>query len=126
MEQAMKSSLAVISAVALAGALGAGAAHARGPDVQWSVTIGSPGWGGYARPAPVYVAPPVYYAPRPVVVYPRPIYYGGPGYWHRRDWDRDGDGIPNRHDRRYDPYGDRDRDGAPNRWDRDDRNPYRR
>jgi len=35
-------------------------------------------------------------------------------------WDRDGDGVPNRHDR------DRDGDGVSNRHDRSPDNPYRR
>ena len=33
-------------------------------------------------------------------------------------WDRDGDGIPNRYDRVYNPRWDRDGDGIPNRYDR--------
>ena len=33
-------------------------------------------------------------------------------------WDRDGDGIPNRYDRVYNPRWDRDGDGVPNRYDR--------
>jgi hypothetical protein len=124
----MKSSLAFVSAIALAGAFGGGAAHARSPDVQWSLTIGSPGWGGHVRSAPVYAAPPVYYVPRPVVIHPWPIHYGVPRYYdpRGRGWDRDHDGIPDPYDRRYDPHGDRDRDGAPNRWDRYDQNPRRR
>jgi hypothetical protein len=107
----MKSSLVIACAAALAGALGAGAAQARDADVQWSVTIGSPGYGHY--PAPVVVAPPVYRAPQPVVVVPQPIRHHAPTYW-----DRDGDGIPNRHDRFYNPPWDRDGDGIPNRRDR--------
>jgi hypothetical protein len=119
------SAVVAVPAVALIGLAASAAAQAR-TDVQWSITIGSPVW---VRPAPVYHAPP------PVVVYrPAPVYYPysyyparhpAPRYVHRH-WDADRDGIPNRYDRRYDPYGDRDRDGAPNRWDRDDRNPYRR
>jgi hypothetical protein len=35
-------------------------------------------------------------------------------------WDRDGDGIPNRYDRVYNPRWDRDGDGIPNRYDRHD------
>lgn len=122
--------LAALS-LALAGTLAAGAAHAGSrPDVQWSVTIGSPRV-GVAVGTPVYAPPPVVvvpraYAPRvvaqPVVVVPpRGVYRTGYGW---RDADRDG--IPNRYDRVYNPRGDRDRDGVPNRWDRHDRNPYRR
>ena len=35
-------------------------------------------------------------------------------------WDRDGDGVPNRYDRVYNPRWDRDGDGVPNRYDRYD------
>jgi len=94
-----------------AGAFGAGEAEARDVDVQWSVTIGSPPI--YA--APVYVPP--LYVPRPVYVAPAPVYWHR-GYHAPRHWDRDGDGIPNRHDRRYNPRWDRDGDGVPNRYDR--------
>jgi hypothetical protein len=124
------SAFVAVPVLAAAGLFGSAAAHARS-DVQWSISIGVP----FFAPPPVYYAPPpVHYAPpRPVIVRPAPIYYaprhhgyhgyhGHPGY-HR---DADRDGIPDRYDRRYDPYGDRDRDGAPNRWDRNDRNPYRR
>ena len=41
-----------------------------------------------------------------------------------RRWDVDGDGIPNRHDRVYNPRWDRDGDGVPNRYDRRPNNPY--
>jgi len=89
--------------IAAAGLL-TGTANAHG--VNWSVTIGSPGFGVWA-PAPIY-APPVvvgavpYYAPPPVYIAPPPVYYA-PGYvvrpapvWvgrqHRphRDWHRGG------------------------------------
>jgi hypothetical protein len=117
------SALLGFPALALAGLLGTAAAHARS-DVQWSITLG----------VPFFAPPPVYYAPPPVYLRPAPIYYAPryayPGYYrapvYRGHGDYDGDGIPNRYDRRYDPYGDRDRDGTPNRWDRNDRNPYRR
>jgi hypothetical protein len=100
-----------IAAVALVGALGAGLAQAR-DDVRFSVTIGAP--------APVYATGPAYVA--------------GPAYGYdtapvRRvtPWDRDGDGIPNRYDRVYNPRSDRDGDGMRDRhehirhtrWDRD-------
>jgi hypothetical protein len=115
-----KSKLFVASALALVGVLGAGAARANhGSDVQWSVTIGTPiGVPVYTQPAPVYSYPaPVYqqhqYYPRH---YPQQNhrYYG-----HPTRWDRDGDGIPNRRDRVYNPRWDRDGDGVPNRYDRD-------
>ncbi len=118
-------------ALALGGTLATGAAQASGrPDVQWSVTIGSPRVGVVVG-TPVY-APPVHaprvYAPRvvtqPVVmVPPRGVYAVAQG----RGWrDADRDGIPNRHDPVYNPRWDVDGDGVPNRHDRHDRNPYRR
>ena len=129
-----------IAAALVAAALGSGAANARG-DVQWSVTIASPelrlpgGGVVYLPPIPL---------PRAVVVQPRfdveyrdaPRYgveyrdaprhgveywdapRGGVKYCEPRRWDVDGDGIPNRHDRVYNPRWDRDGDGVPNRYDR--------
>lgn len=114
-------------ALALAGTLAAGAAHAGGrPDVQWSVTIGSPNVGVVVG-APIY-APPVYerhvHAPR---YYPQPVVVVPQRGMHRAGWrDADRDGIPDRHDRVYNPRWDVDGDGVPNRYDRNDRNPYRR
>lgn len=121
-----------LAATLLGGALAAGWAQARGPvDVQWQVTIGSPqghlpGGGVVLLPPRVVVAPP-----------PR----RDPGYQEPRRWDADGDGIPNRYDRVYNPRWDVDGDGIPNRYDRyprgghpvygqrdwrDDRRDYRR
>jgi hypothetical protein len=100
--------------LATTGALAAGEAEARDVDVQWSVTIGSP----YYSPAPVYAPAPVYVRP-PVYVAPAPVYWQRGGHYQQpRRWDRDGDGIPNRYDRRYNPRWDRDGDGVPNRYDR--------
>src|SRR3954469_14454508 len=104
----------VIVALALGGTLAAGAASAHGrDDVQWSVTIGSQvGAPVYSQPAPVSAPPPVY-APPPAI--------GAERQYHRRSrWDADGDGIPNRYDRVYNPPWDRDGDGIPNRHDRHD------
>jgi hypothetical protein len=106
-----------IAAVALAGAFGATWAEARGhSDVQWSVTIGAPA-------AAVWVGQPAY-------VYGAPAWSGSydrgshdrsyRGREHPSRWDRDGDGIPNRYDRVYNPRWDRDGDGIPNRYDRRD------
>lgn len=95
----------VIAGLGLVGVLCAGAAAAREPDVRWSVTIGSQGH------APVYVQP------RPVYVEP---VYPSRHYQEPTRWDRDGDGIPNRRDRLYNPAWDRDGDGVPNRYDRHD------
>jgi len=39
---------------------------------------------------------------------------------------RDGDGMPNRYDRVYNPRWDRDGDGVPNRYDRHDHTRYGR
>src|SRR5688500_4362498 len=93
-----------IVAVALVGVLGAGLAEARDrSDVHLSVTIGAPGY------LPAYGPAVEVYRPshRPHVVPQRPT-----------RWDRDGDGIPNRYDRVYNPRWDRDGDGVPNRYDR--------
>jgi len=117
----MNSKTLIVATLGLAGALCAGAASAHGNDVQWSVTIGAP---VYTQPAPVYTAP----AP----VYSAPVYGYGYGYGHEHRyqrptrWDRDGDGIPNRYDRVYNPAWDRDGDGVPNRYDRFDNNHWRR
>jgi hypothetical protein len=97
-----------IAAVALAGVVAAASADARGrDDVQWSITIGAP-------------------APWAVQTFPGAAFYARSH--DRRDfyrtaptrWDRDGDGIPNRYDRVYNPRWDRDGDGIPNRYDRHD------
>ncbi len=102
----------ILVLIAAAGALGSGLAQARGhADVQWSVTIGSPSHD------PVY-APPhaVVVRPAPAVIYrPVPIHVR---YREPTRWDHDGDGIPNRHDRFYNPRWDVDGDGIPNRRDR--------
>ena len=105
-----KTRLLATAALALTGVLGAGAAQAAA-DVSWSVTVGSHGpvW----VPAPAIVRPAY---PAPVVVVPD--YHRG--YRQPTRWDRDGDGIPNRYDRVYNPRWDRDGDGVPNRYDRFD------
>lgn len=122
----MNSQKSLIALIAVAGALAAGAAQARGSDdVRWSVTIGSP---AVATPPVYWHAPPVVvrHAPPPVrVVYQQPTRWDrdGDGIPNRRDrlynprWDRDGDGVPNRQDRVYNPQWDRDGDGIPNRRD---------
>jgi hypothetical protein len=101
----------ILVLIAAAGALGSSLAQARDhADVQWSVTIGS------NAHVPVYGhAPVVRPAPWPVVVHPvpMPVRYREPSRW-----DRDGDGIPNRHDRFYNPRWDVDGDGIPNHRDR--------
>ena len=130
----MNSKKSLIALIAVAGTLAAGVAQARGSDdVRWSVTIGSPA----VVAAPVYWPAPqvvVRHAPPPVqVIYQQPTRWDrdGDGIPNRRDrlynprWDRDGDGVPNRHDRVYNPQWDRDGDGVPNRRDPRPDQPYR-
>ena len=126
----------VLAAFGTAAVLASGLAQARSPvDVQWQVTIGSPvgGYpvhGGVVVSAPVYLPPPVLVVPRYVPQYqaqyqpqyqpqhqPRPA----PPYCEPTRWDSDGDGIPNRYDRVYNPRWDRDGDGIPNHHDHHDR-----
>ena len=115
----------LVALLALGGALGSDLARAHGGgDVQWSVTIGSPvGVPVYRQSAPVYGPAPTVVVPAPVYVQPAPAYVQPPlsrprGYHHPTRWDTDGDGIPNRFDRLYNPAWDRDGDGIPNRYDR--------
>ena len=118
--------LVIVGALAFAAAVSAGAVQARDRnDVQWSVTIGAPiGVPLNSQPYPVYSQPyPVYSQPYPV--YPQRQYHAR-GYQQPTRWDRDGDGIPNRHDPVYNPRWDRDGDGIPNRYDRDDHARYDR
>ena len=109
-----------IVAVAFAGTLAAAAAQAHGrDDVQFSVTIGTP----FIAPVRPVFAPAPVFVPTPVVRYEN-------RYDHRYDaraayraptrWDVDGDGIPNRVDRVYNPRWDVDGDGIPNRVDHAD------
>lgn len=110
-------------------------AHAQS-DVQFSITLGTPGV--YVQPAPVYAYPrPVYVQPAPVYVYPRPVYvqpapvYAYPqpvyeqpapmyGWGHQRHY------YHGRHENAQGAWGDYDRDGTPNRYDRFPGNPNRR
>ncbi len=119
------------AALALGTLAAATTAHAR-DDVQFSITLGTPGV--YAHPRPVYVQPaPVYVQPRPIYaqpissyVYPRPVYYTQPapvygGWGHQRQRHHYGRDINNRG-----PMRDYDNDGIPNRYDRFPGNPNRR
>jgi hypothetical protein len=119
-----------IVALVLATALAAGAAHAHArSDVQWSVTIGAPAVVLPRIVLPAPPLPPVYVqhgAPQHRGAYRAPTRWDvdGDGIPNRYDrvynprWDRDGDGIPNRHDRVHNPRWDVDGDGIPNRYDR--------
>lgn len=117
----MSSSKLIVGALALAATLCSGLAQARDlGDVQWSVSIGGPiGVQLYSQPYPAYSRP------LPVVIQPYPAYRPRHepvrAYQQPTRWDRDGDGVPNRHDRVYNPRWDRDGDGVPNRYDRNDR-----
>ena len=117
-----------IAAVAFAGTLAAAATQAHGrDDVQFSLTIGTP----FVAPMRPVFAPAPVFAPTPVVRYDGR--YDGrfdrgfdgrhdrrSGYRAPTRWDVDGDGIPNRVDRVYNPRWDVDGDGIPNRNDRFD------
>ena len=106
-------------ALAICGAMVAGGAQAGG-NVYWSIGITAPPVGTvisnapgyYYAPAPLYAYPPqVVYAPPPRVYYhpPTVVYERAPQVvyerpvrvyrHHRRHWDRDRDGIPDRYDR---------------------------
>jgi hypothetical protein len=116
----IKTKVLIAASLALAGSLAAGVAQARDSDVQWSVTIGTPVYGPVYQPAPVVVRPAPVYQPVPVYQ-PYPRYeHRYPQYRERTRWDADGDGIPNRYDRVYNPRWDRDGDGVPTRYDRHD------
>jgi hypothetical protein len=100
-----KHAFAVLLAV---GATFGAAASAQATPLQWSITIGAP---RVIYPAPVVVR----HAPARVRPAYRPVAYQQP-----TRWDHDGDRIPNRHDRLYNPRWDVDGDGVPNRRDRHD------
>jgi Excalibur calcium-binding domain len=105
----------ILAAAALAATLATGLAQARDADVRWSVTIGSPAVVPVYAPAPHVYSRPVYQAAPVYVPVHAPVRVA---YREPTRWDRDGDGIPNRHDRLYNPRWDLDGDGIPNRHDR--------
>jgi hypothetical protein len=110
-----------IVAVAFAGTLAAAAAQAHGrDDVQFSVTIGTP----FIAPVRPVFAPAPVFVPAPVVRYENRYDnrydYRHDAYRAPTRWDVDGDGIPNRVDRVYNPRWDVDGDGIPNARDRFD------
>lgn len=108
-----KSRLWAAAALIATGVLAVGAAQAQEANVSWSITIGAP--------FPVLPVPAIA-RPAPVIVQSAPHYERGyqHGYQQPTRWDRDGDGIPNRYDRLYNPVWDRDGDGIPNHRDRFD------
>lgn len=102
---------ALTATLLLTGALAASGAHAGGPSVQLQVTLETP----FLRlPGHVMLPLPPIPVPRVVVV---PAQYDQRAYQEPRRWDIDGDGVPNRYDRVYNPRWDRDGDGIPNRYD---------
>ena len=106
----------LVTALGLLGALAGPAAQANGANVQWSVTVGAP---VFTLPVPVPVLRlPV---PQPVILLPAlhmpsaVVVYDSGRYREPRHWDVDGDGIPNRYDRVYNPAWDRNGNGIPDR-----------
>jgi hypothetical protein len=109
-----KSRMLIDATLALSGVLAGSAAQAANADLQWSIVIGTPVYNG---PVPVVQLLPVYRPGASVWAPPAPLHarWADPRVTR---WDRDGDGIPNRHYRHYNPRWDRDGDGIPNRHDR--------
>lgn len=101
------------AAAVVAGALTASVAQAR-PDVQWQVRVETP---TIRLPGHVVLPLPPIPVPRAVVVTPQRDERYSRETRDTRRWDADGDGIPNRYDRVYNPRWDRDGDGIPNRYD---------
>jgi hypothetical protein len=109
-----KSWIALGVAAAAAMTVAAPAAHARGSaSIYLNIGTGAPAYYGHGYPnhaAPAYVySQPAYVYSQPGYGYAQPGYgyaqphYGGHRHHYRRD--RDGDGVPNRYDRRPDnPY----------------------
>ena len=131
-----RSRFIAVTALALAGVLGAGIAQAR-PEIQIPVPAFLPQPPVLHLPHATVRPVPVYATPAPVYAYPQEGHYRGEyrddyrrehrsGYQQPTRWDRDGDGVPNRYDRVYNPRWDRDGDGVPNRYDRYPRNGYGR
>lgn len=85
--------VAAVAAAALLGVAGLAQAHGR---VQWSVTVGSPGYvtppGVVVSPQPGYIygAPPGAFTPPPAVVYVQPPYpaYAPPPVLYVEPWGR--------------------------------------
>ena len=111
--------LTALAGTLLAGALVCSAAQAQEASVQLrGVTSHS------SLPRHVVLPVPPLIARRVVGNQPEPVWQSPPspprrdwGYRELTRWDVDGDGIPNRYDRVYNPRWDRDGDGVPNRYD---------
>jgi hypothetical protein len=102
--------LATLTTLLSTAVLAAGIAHA-GPHVQWQIAVETP---VIRLPGHVSLPLPPILVPRAVVTTPyRDERHGGAP----SRWDADGDGVPNRADRVYNPRWDRDGDGIPNRYD---------
>lgn len=137
----------ILALSVLAGALIGSAAQARDAQVQWQVTVDAPVIrlpGHVSLPLPPLLVPRIvvgnsapghdhpnyrqerdagYWQPGPQDRGYHDRGYRESGYREPRRWDVDGDGVPNRYDRVYNPRWDRDGDGTPNRYDRRPDNP---
>lgn len=73
---------AAVAGLALLGLSGAATAR---DNIEFSITIGTPGAVYAPAPAYVYAPPPRVYYPAPVVYAPAPrvVYYGAPGWKER-------------------------------------------
>ena len=96
----MKPKTLLLGGLALAIALTAGLARADDDDWGARVIVPAPGFSigywdrgsglSFGINGPMYYGPPVtYYAPPPrVYYYGAPAYYGPPGHWRHRHWER--------------------------------------
>lgn len=102
-----------ISAGILAGAAFLFSAAPAMARVDVALNIGVPGGAVYVQQQPVYA--PVY----PAYAHPRPYYVEQRPHQHRRHYQK------RQHRHHVAPRRDRDGDGVPNRYDRRPHNPYR-
>jgi hypothetical protein len=112
---------ATLAATLLAGAFVCSAAKAQDVNVQLRLITPH-----IRLPGHLVLPLPPLIVPRVVVSQPEPVWQAPSppppprrewGYREPTRWDVDGDGIPNRYDRVYNPRWDRDGDGVPNRYD---------
>jgi len=119
----------IAATVVIGAVLGTASVAQARPDVHVSIDL--PGLPGL--PVPVLVPPPLprpFIRAEPVYVQPRPVYQAPPvavyedswrhREWQRREWER------RHHGWDRSSYRDRDGDGVPNRYDRRPDDPYRR